>query len=786
MFRNYLKTGIRNIRKYSAFSLINLTGIAIGMACCILILLWVQDELSYDRFHKNAARIYRVITHIPMSGEIRTFAISPPTLAPFLNEEYPEVEHAVRFQEGNGRLIQAGEKKFTDDRLSFADPEFFKVFTFPFVSGDPETAMADPYSVMMTETAAEKYFGNKNPVGRTLTVDNHVELSVTGIVKDVPHNSFIQFELMSPVLLAENFGIRLDRLSSFNFQTFVMLGEQADAGTFREKIVDCWRIQDEESQLNSYIQPMTDIYLRSDFNYDRGRHGSMKYVYIFSATAIFILIIACINFMNLSTARAGHRAHEVGLRKVVGAHRTDLIRQFFGESLMMAGIGLILAVGVVELVLPLFNTLSGKPLTINYVGNWPVLIGLVVIALVTGVLSGSYPALVLSSFHPVKVLKGSFSGGVRSSVFRNVFVVIQFALSIVFIIGTIVINNQLAFIMQKDLGYDAERLVSITMNGAIPEHYDAIKSELLQNPEVAGVSASDQRPSRIGSATSGAFWEGRNPEEDTFMVSYAAVDYDYAETLDMQMKEGRFFSREYVSDTLNFVLNETAVRRMGLESPVGSAFTARGKTGVVIGVVKDFHFKSLHMEIEPLMMHIAPADYHFMFVRILPDDITKTMGFIEGVCAKFNPEFTFEYRFLDEDFENQYRTDRRVGTIFRYTAFLAVFISCLGLFGLASFIAEQRTREIGIRKVLGASVSTLVLSLTGNFIKWVLIANIIAWPAAYYFMNKWLRNFAYHIDMTPWIFVIASVITVLIALFTVSFQALKAARTNPADTIKYE
>jgi putative ABC transport system permease protein len=789
MFKNYIKIALRNIKRHKGYSFINIAGLAIGMACCILILLWVQDETGYDQFHKRRSELYRVYTEIQYSdGRTNLFAQSYFPLARILKEECPDVVDAVRYASKNWLLIKYGDKSFVDDDFGFADSSFFNMFTFPFLKGDPKTALSSKFSVVITEEMSHKYFGSEDPIGKTLNVNNQYDVQVTGVIENVPHNSSLRFDFLLPYVLY--WGPNWAESSSWGgnpLETYVLLPKNALAEDVARKITDIKEKHDPPSaaeRIRLHLQPQTRIHL-----YALGGGGLIRYVYIFSIIACFVLIIACINFMNLSTAKAGTRANEVGMRKVVGAKKTDLIKQFFGESVVLSFIALIGAILIVEIMLPAFNNLSGKSLSLDPSGNITIILGIMGITLFVGILSGSYPALFLSSFQPVKVLKGTFRSGSQRSLFRKILVVSQFTLSIFLIIGTLIIYKQLDYIRNRDLGYDKEHLVFVYMQGDLKAKYESVKSELLRNSNILKVTRSLQLPSNIASTVSALDWEGKNPDEKVSM-NWDIVDFGYFETLKMDMIQGRGFSREFATDASEaYIVNEEAVKLMGMESPVGKRLSVFRKDGKIIGVVKNFNFKSLHHEIRPFVYMMNPnwiSAMDCMFIRVAPDNISATLKYIESTCKQINPAYPLRYQFFDEWLERLYRNEQRMGRIVGYFTFLAIAISCLGLFGMASFMTEQRTKEIGIRKVLGAPVSRIILLLSADFTKWVLAANIIAWPVAYFAISKWLENFAYRTNLNMSIFILSGVLALVTALLTVSFQTLKAALANPVESLRYE
>lgn len=794
MFKNYLKIALRNIKRYKGYSFINIAGLAVGMACCILILLWVRDELSFDRFHHNIDNIYRVIRQEQDTAEAGKDALTPPPLADALKEKFPGITHATRFGSWGRWLVTSGEKNFYETRYKCADPDFFEMFNFPFIKGNPKNALINTYSVVLTEKMAEKYFGSEDPIGKTLNINKKFDVIVTGVIKNVPGNSTLIFDFIFPfrILVGKDLlGEKTGENWGFNsFNTFVMLNQSSTARELAPKIAGIFKEHNEEDTDLALLQPFKDIHLYSNIQFDLDSVGDIKYVTIFSLLALFVLIIACINFMNLTTAKSAKRAKEVGLRKVIGAKRPQLIWQFFGESMLMSCFAFLLALVLVELILPLFNNLSGKNLSLTPSGNITIYLGLVVITLITGILAGSYPALLLSAFQPVKTLKGASdvktTGKNRTPLFRKILVVTQFTLSIGLIIGTTVIYTQLGFMRDKDLGINKEHIVYIPMAESVIEKYESIKKEFLRNPDVVNVSASLALPTDIGNSPGSPEWEGKDPNNN-MQIKADFVDYDYIETFQIKMAQGRSFSKEFPTDKDEaYIVNEEAVRRMGLESPVGKQFSFWNRKGKIIGVMKDFHFRPMYYQIQPIVFKIFPDWFRVIYIRIKPGDIPATLESLKKTWYRANPGYPFEYRFLDEQFHQLYLTEERMGTLTKYFTVLGILIACLGLFGLASFMAEQRTKEIGIRKALGASVANIILLLSKEFTKLVLVATIIAWPTAYFTMNHWLQNFAYRVGIGWWVFVLSAGLTIIIAFLTVSYQSIKTATANPVEALKYE
>jgi ABC-type antimicrobial peptide transport system permease subunit len=784
MFNNYFKITWRNIVRQKGNSFINIIGLAIGITCSILILLWVQDELSYDRFHENAKDIYRVVENqYYAGGETFPVAVTPSALAPAMKEQFPEIIQSTRFS-FRSLTIKYNESIFTEG-VAFADPDIFVIFTIPFIKGDLKTALSEPYSIVLTESAVTKYFGDEEPLGKVLRINNQHNLKVTGVIQNIPDNSHLKYEVLVPFVYLKELGSSLENWGSNWCYTYVLLQKKTPPTEVNQKIKDLIKSHI-ETTTEIFLQPLTNIHLYSAGKYavDVGGHGDIIYVKIFSVIAFFVLFIACINFMNLSTARSERRGKEVGLRKVIGAQRRQIVYQFFGESIFMTIISFLLALFLISLLLSDFNDLSGKTLSFKQF-DFPILAGFFGIALFSGIVSGSYPALFLSSFKPIEILRGSKGSHTGSPLFRKILIVIQFTLSVILIIGTIVVSKQITYIHNKNLGLDKNNIGYFWMAGEFRKKHDTAKNELLRNPNIESITLTNQLPTYIASSRSGWDWEGKNPEVNVLM-HYINVDYDYVKTFKMEMAEGRFYSLDYATDSAAVVVNEKAVEVMGIKSPIGKRLSYNSKNLRIIGVVKDFHFKPIQTKIEPTVLLMMPNRYYAMVMRIKPENINSTIEYVERTYKKFNADTPFYFNFLDEDYNNLYRAEQRTGKISNYFAIIAILISCLGLYGLASYLVEQRTKEIGIRKVLGASTSGIFLLFSKNFIFLAGIANLIAWPIAYFTMNNWLQNYAYHTSLTITIFISASILTITIVILTVSYQAVKAALANPVDSLKYE
>jgi putative ABC transport system permease protein len=792
MLRNYVKIALRNIIRHKSYSFINIAGLAIGMACCFLIILWVQDELSFDQFHEKKNELYRVVGDLQIGDQISHSARTPNPLGPALVKEYPEIVNFTRFQGFDHWHVQAGEKNFLNDLLAVADPSFFEIFTFPFLKGNPKTALLGPLSIVITEDMANKYFGDEESIGKVIKIHNK-EFHVTGLIKNIPPNSHIQFDAMFPIINMEDFWHdNFDNWERVMYYTYIQLQKNTSGEDVSKKISGVVKKYNPKLNSKIYLQPLKDIHLRSNYQMDLDNYqkSSITYVYIFSLIALWILMIACINFVNLATAQSSKRAKEVGMRKVIGADKTDIIKQFLGESILLSFIALIFALALVELFLPAFNTLSGKDIKLDFSNNIFIILGVIGLALITGILSGSYPSLFLSSFKPVDILRGiSKIGKNHGAYIRKILIIAQFCFTIMLIIATTVIYSQLRYIRNRDLGFDKENLIYFPSHGAFhnPDNYEVIKYELLQNPNVLNITMS--YPPALGSdATTDINWEGKNPHEEIIM-RIIDVDCDYLETFKMKMNQGRFFSKDYSTEASNYIINQAAAVAMGDESPVGKRLWIRSNEGTIIGVIKNFHHRSLHNEIAPVILKIREEEAPIC-VRINSENIPETISFLKSKWNKYVGSYIsgypFPYRFLDETIANFYKSEQKIGTVVKYFTCLAIFVSCLGLFGLASFMSQQRTKEIGIRKILGATISDILLLLTKEFAKWVLIANIIAWPIAYFVMNRLLQVYAYRINIGIWIFIAAAISALFITLITVSYHAIRAAFSNPIEALRYE
>lgn len=801
MFKSYLKTTLRSIKKHVGYSLINIMGLAIGMACCILILLFVFDELSYDKFHENHDRIYRVTRQWFNEDGVVSLHLGQvaPPIGPLLENDFPEIVHAVRIIGAGRLLVGRNANFFQEPRFFFAEEDFFDVFTYEMTAGDPTTALRDPMTVVITQEMAQKYFGSENPLGQSITVKADsikVDMTVSGVIKTMPHNSHFHADILGSFKTYEALAGEEEMRSwgRNNYNTYLLLEKNYDISRLKNQLdpfIDRHMSQGMSERTKLQLQKLTDIHLYSHLDSEIEANSDITYVYIFSVIAFFVLLIACINFMNLATARSAGRAKEVGLRKVVGAQRSQLIRQFLGESILTAVISLLIAIVIVILILPEFNQFVGRSLSFNLVSNLSLVFLLFLFAISVGILSGIYPALFLSAFKPVRVLKGNLDIGKKGFSFRTVLVVFQFTISIVLIICVSVVSSQLSYMQTRNLGFDKEHVVVLPSSPAMVENLDSFKSRLLLNPSILSVSAAKRVPSgRLLDSSGASVLSGQTSQPITFRIALLRVDHDYISTFKMEMKAGRNFSREIRTDSNQaFILNETAIRRIGWKTPeeaIDQGFSYGGRNGQIIGVVKDFHFESLHQEISPIVMLLSSTSLNQISIRINSQNIPQTMAFLQDIWSEMRPEYPFSYYFIDENFNQLYRSEENLNRIFSYFAFLSIFIGCLGLFGLASYTAERRTKEIAVRKVLGASSGGLVVLLSKEFSKWVLLANVIAWPIGYIVMSRWLQDFAYKTGIAIVVFFLAGGLAWAIAFLTVSYQTIKAAHADPVSALKYE
>jgi len=788
MFKNYLKIAFRNIIRHKAYSTINILGLAIGMACSILILLWVQNELSYDRFHVNADEVYRITCN---AGEFKA-AVNPAGMPAGLKAQIPAVKNFVRLSEPSTNLFEVGNRKFEEKRVFYADSTFLQVFSFPLVKGNAKTALQRIDGVLITEDMAKKYFGQEEAMGKTLRKDNGNNVTVTGILANVPSNSHLQFDFILPMasIAQTNYDLKNNVWDNFNFYTYIQLDKSfvpsaSSLAGLNSQMNQIYKKRVSTIKVDFHLQPLASIHLHSNLQVDLKGHGNIQYVNIFFIVAIFILVVACINFMNLATARSARRAKEVGLRKVVGAGRGQLIRQFLGESLLITFFALLISLGLVLSFLPVFNNISEKDLSVNF-SDGKLLLSLLGMAVVTGLISGSYPALFLSGFLPVKVLKGDMKSMGGNLLFRNGLVVTQFIVSIVLLVGTVVVYKQLKFIREKNLGFDKENLLYMNMTGDMWNKQQALKSELQRNTLTGAFTIISDLPTNLTSGTVNIHWEGKDPKSQVVFPSMY-VSEDFINVFQMKILNGRSFSKSFKGDSSNYIVNEKALQVMGMNvsNAVGKPLSFQDSKGTIIGVVKDFNFKPIQQPIEPLVLCLNRYG-GTVVVRTHPGSTEATIKALEKISRQLNPAYPFSYNFLDKDLANLYRGEQRLGMLFNIFAVLAIFISCMGLYGLSAFMAEQRTKEIGVRKVLGASVFNIVFLLSTNFTRLILISMAIAIPLSWFAINNWLEGFAYRIHVSWIIFLVASLTALLIAWATVSYESIKAAISNPVKSLRTE
>ena len=796
MFRNYLKITCRNFKRQKAYSIINVTGLAVGMACFICILVYVHHELSYDRFHANADNIYRLVMNGDTSGSPFDVALSSGPIGPAMVRDFPEVERAIRFQRRERTPVNWAEKQFLEEGILYADETVFDVFTFPLLKGNPETALKYPFSAVITQETARRYFGSENPLGQILRFNQKEEYAVTGVMEDVPENSHIVFDfLLSYKTLEAANRSQIESWTQFTNYTYLLLKEGADPREIEKKIPALntahmgFDPADIGWNLIFTLQSLQSIHLHSNLQGEIEENSDAAYVYIFSSIGVLILLLACINFMNLATARSSNRAKEVGIRKVLGARQSRLIRQFLGESLIYSFLSLLMALILVEFAIPILSSLSGASLEVRYFEIPWFIPGIAGVAFFAGLAAGIYPAMVLAAFQPAQVIRGGPESAHQKRHFRNVLVAFQLAISTFLIIGTGIILKQTTFMKNKKLGFDKEHVMVLQIiDESVRQSIEAVKQELRSIPGVLHVTATSHIPGWEGLAAA-HLPEGFS-RENTQIMRIIRIDHDFLDTMGIELVAGRSFSPEFSGDFQRSVLiNETAAKKFGWDNPLGKKIQqiyGNKQTRIVTGVVKDFHMASLHNPIEPMFITGSFPEMNAICVRIGPGNITGLLDSIRSAWKKVVPNAPFDYFFLDESFDRQYRAEERLSRLFSYFSLLAVFIACLGLFGMACYSAEKRTKEIGIRKVLGASVPGIVLMISRELLKIFIAANAVVWPIVYAASQKWLQNFAYRTSIGLGIFLLSALILLVIALGSVSYQAIKAALANPVESLRYE
>ena len=798
MFKNYLKIAIRNISRTKVFSFINIAGLAIGMAGTLMMLMYVANELSYENFHKNRNQIFRVSVEYGDKNSKMRFAGAMPALGPALVEEFPEVENAVRFNRDEYSMLEYNEKKFHEQNLFFVDPSVLDVFSFTILKGSQETALDAPFSMVITEERAQKLFGGDDPLGKTVLYNSKHPVKITGIMKDIPANTHLKCDFLMSFSTLKSLGRIPERPWNVfgDTYTYLLVKENASVEDLKFKIHGLLEKNTNESfakVITFDLLKLTDIHMKSKAIVDLAPRGNMTYVYVFSSVAVLVLLIACFNFMNLSTARSLRRMKEVGMRKVLGAKRLQIIKQFLAESLVITLLAVILALVLFELLYPVLNAFLENRLTIGQ-QNFRYLFGIVpLVVVIAGVMAGSYPAFFLSKYQPIHAITDRFSPVSGRSGFRRILVIAQFTMAVILIISTAVIFRQLDFMKNSDLGFKKENVILVNFRPRNPDFsrkYPVLINQFQQHPQVVSVAGAYTVPGRFSKETK-TIQKRTGSSVESFPIHAISVGFDYIKSMGMEIVEGRNFSRDFLTDERSaMLLNQEAVKKLSLSNPLGVKFIVPGSGGMremtVIGVVKDFHVYSLRKKIEPLMLYINPDYFYNIAMRIRPEDTQSTLASLEKTWKSIFPNTSFDYDFLENSYNRLYISEEKVGQLLTLFSSLAIFVACLGLFGLASYMVEQRYKEIGIRKVLGADVSRIVFLLSKDFTKSVLIANLVAWPVAYYILYKWLQNYAYRIGIGFWMFLASGAFVLSIALITVSYQAIKAALANPVDTLRYE
>lgn len=783
MFKNYFKIAIRSLLKSKLFSFINIFGLALGMSCSLLIWLWVKDELSFNRFYPDLEKIYFVRPASDWKGQKNVGETTPGPWFEAIKKESPDLAAITKITYNRDLLVKVGEKS-TKETGFYATSDFFKVFQIPFLEGNAQSAVIAPTSIAVSRKLAEKYFGTTSALGKTIQLDNAANFTVNAVFEDIPQNSSVSCDWIVNFKVQEQDWMKT--WGNYSFKTYARLSQNVDPA-HAEKVIQQIIKKNSPPQFVSFpvLQNLKDVYLYSEFENLKPVGGRIEYIRVFSLVAVFILLIACVNFMNLATARSVKRAKEVGVRKVVGAERKFLVMQFIGESLIVSMLAAVLALVFVALLLPVFNAVVQKQinLTVSDPVLWLSVIGLIFI---TGLVAGSYPALYLSGLQPIRILKGRLTFTNSGAFLRKGLVVFQFSLSVFLITGMLVISRQMHYIQTKKLGLDRENVMYISLEGELPNKLEAFRQEILDSPFIGSATTTGAIPTNIQANSGDLDWAGRDKDLDN-TVNATFVGYDFAKTMNIQMVDGRDFSKEFAADTANYIINEAAAKMMKMKSPVGQQVSFWMGKGTIVGVMKDFHLSTFHSAIQPLIfVNYKGLNTEFMMIKAKAGKTSEAIAHVEKVTKTFNPNYPFNYHFLDEDYEKMYRSEMIVNTLIKYFGILAIVISCLGLLGLAAFTAEQRTKEIGIRKVLGANVTSIISLLSRDFVKLIFISIIIAIPVAWYAVDKWLTSFVYRIELTWEIFALAGAIAIFVAMFTVSFQSIKAALMNPVRSLQSE
>ncbi|HDZ40157.1 MAG TPA: ABC transporter permease [Bacteroidetes bacterium] len=787
MIRNFFKVAVRNLLSNKSTSFLNIFGLSIGLAAALFILMWIQHELSYDKFFDDADQIYRVEEDQHYSGNIYHVNVTPYPGGAEWKKRIPEIIEYTRFSNLPRVLFEKDEMKMFEDNLRGVDSTFFRMFSFSFKYGDPNTALSEPHTIVLSEEMTEKYFGDENPLGQSITIEKQFDFMVTGVLEKMPDNTVVSFDAVIPFRFLDQMGLTNDQWGSNSIITYVKCVPEFDREALGEKMTSIQREYAPESLTDFMVADLTRIHLHSYFGYERSP-GAIVYIYIFGAIGLFVLIIACINFINLTTARSSLRGKEIGIKKVVGAHKGDMVIQFMLESVFQVLIALVFALVIIGLLLQPFNTISGKEFSLAHIFNPGFITGSLVVSVLAGFIAGIYPAFFLSSFKAVNILKGEVTKGKKSGGLRRMLVITQFVLSIFLAVSAIIIYMQMQHMRNLDMGYDQDGLIYIPVTEDFESKYNAIKGELGRNPLIDSYSASWLNPVYIGSNSSGVNWEGKDPDLDV-LFSFNAADYDMLETMKYEIVDGRPFSRDYPGDMAvdtmaNFIVNEELVRIMGVDDPVGRWFRFMGFRGEIVGVLKDFHFKSARDKIEPIAIFLGrPERFNYILIRLSETNPKGAVEAVREIWERTIPDYPLTFEYAEEVLADMYGSELRMSRLFKYFTMLATLIAALGLYGLSAFIAERRTREIGIRKIMGSTVSRVVILLSTEFLYLVLIAVMIGFPLSYLYLDSWLKDFPYSIDIGAGVFIIVGFAVLLISLLTVSFQSYRAAVINPANAI---
>jgi len=798
MIRNFFLLAVRSLVRRWGYSLLNISGLTLGLASALFIFIWVYDEISTNRFHENLDQIYRVEQDQYYNGESYHVNVTGYPCGDGWKENIPEITERVRFSNIGDRLLRNGDKTFYEGRVLAADSSVFKVFTFPLLHGSEETALCKPLSIVLSKEMAAKYFGDENPIGKVIQVDNQYPFTVTGVMKEIPRNSSLRFDFLVPFDFTRSLGQYNQSWFSNNLLTYVLLSPESDPKPLDTKLTDIVKSHLPTDRVDQYrtkfmLAPLSRMYLHGYFGFGHPP-GRIQQVRIFTLIGIFVILIAAINYMNLATARSSRRSREIGLRKVIGAHRNQLINQFLGESLLNVIIALILAVGMVALLFDQFKLVSGKAISLSFIFSAPFLIGMVSIVVITALLAGFYPSIIMSGRKPVNALKGSSGEGHGKGLLRKSLVIIQFTISIFLITSTVLIYRQTGFMKNKDVGYDKQNIYYLRLMGDLSQQYPVLRQVMLRNPYVTHVTGSEHLPSNIGSNTGGVTWDGKDPDFSP-LVSITIVDYDYPELIGIPIEKGRPFSPDFPSDLLNFstssasfLINETLAGMMKREDVVGTRMEFSGIAGPVVGIIRDFHFLSMRDELPPLAIGLGtPENLNYMMIRFKDNqDITAVRKSLESTWRSVVTDYPFEPKLLQDEYDEMYQSETRTGKLVLFFTIMAIVIACLGLFALASFMAEKRTREIGIRRTLGSMEEQIIVLMIRQFSTLVLISVVITLPLSYFYLKNWLEDYAYRTTLSIWLFVFPALAIVVIATLTVTWQAWKASRINPATSLKYE